>query len=209
MISILLVDDHDLVRQGLRELLQVEDNFSIVAEVATGEAAYTAYFKYQPDIMLLDISLPRESGLSTMRRLLARDQDANILALSMYDDPVIVMRALDNGAKGYISKSASADVLKQAINAVAGGALYLEKRLHEQLHERTTSEINPSQVLTDREFEVFTLLAEGRTVNEIAGVLHLSAKTIGAYHTSIMKKLGLKNSAQLVRMAIAWGLIRL
>jgi len=207
MISILLVDDHDLVRQGLRQLLEIEPDFTIVAEVATGEAAYTAYFKHHPDIVLLDINLPGESGLSTTRRLLARAEHANILALSMYDDPAIVSRALESGARGYISKSVSPAELKQAVIAVASGNPYLEKRLGDQLQKRSASDINPSQLLTDREFEVFTLLAEGHTVNEIADLLHLSSKTVGAHHTSIMKKLGLKNSAQLVRVGITWGLI--
>jgi len=207
MVSIMLVDDHDLVRQGLRQLLEIESDFTIVAEVATGEAAYTAYFKHHPDIVLLDINLPGESGLSTMRRLLARAEHGNILALSMYDDLAMVSRALEGGARGYISKSVSPAELKQAVTAVAAGKPYLEKRLSDQLQKRNASDINPSRLLTDREFEVFTLLAEGKTVNEIAGLLHLSSKTVGAYHTSIMKKLGLKNSAQLVRVAITWGLI--
>lgn len=181
----------------------------VVAEADSGESAYSAYHKHHPDLVLLDISLPGESGFSTMRRLLARGEQVNILALSMYDDPAIVIRALDCGAKGYISKSISSDVLLKAIETVAEGKPYLEKRLFDQLNERTLSEISPSLVLTGREFEVFSLLAEGRTVNEIAELLHLSSKTVGAHHTSIMKKLKLKNSAQLVRVAITWGMIRL
>jgi len=209
MISILLADDHDLVRLSLRQLLEAEEGFSVVAEVATGEEAYTAYFKYKPDVVLLDISMPGEGGLSTMRRLFARDEHAKVLALSMFDDAAIVVRALEQGAKGYLSKGASPEVLMQAVRNVDSGKPYIEARLQDKLQERSPGEVNPLQALTGREFEVFSLLAEGLTVNEIAGLLHLSSKTVGAHHTSIMKKLELKNSAQLVRVAITWGLVRI
>ena len=207
MISILLADDHDLVRLSLRQLLEAEDNFSVIAEVATGEEAYTAYFKHQPDVVLLDISMPGEGGPSTMRRMFARDKDAKVLALSMFDDPAVVIRALEQGAKGYLSKSASPEKLMQAVRVVGSGQPYIEERLQEKLKERSPSEMNPSIALTGREFEVFSLLTDGLTVNEIAGLLHLSSKTVGAHHTSIMKKLSLKNSAQLVRVAMTWGLV--
>lgn len=209
MISILLVDDHSIVREGVRQLLESCDEFSVVAEASSGEDGFREFFRIRPDIMILDLMLPGEGGLATLRRIQNRDGAAKVLVLSMYDDPAMLVRALDNGARGYLSKSAAHSELKNAVRAVADGKPYIEQGLRERLHEQTLSERHPSQVLTAREFEVFTMLAEGRTVVGIAELLYLSAKTVGAHHTSIMKKLGLKNSAQLVRVAITWGTIKL
>jgi len=209
LISILLVDDHSIVREGVRQLLESCDEFSVVAEAASGEDGFREFFRIKPDIMILDLMLPGEGGLATLRRIHNRDDAAKILVLSMYDDPAMLVRALDNGARGYLSKSAAHSELKDAVRAVADGKPYIEQGLRERLHEQTLNEQHPSQALTAREFEVFTMLAEGKTVVGIAELLHLSAKTVGAHHTSIMKKLGLKNSAQLVRVAIMWGSIKL
>jgi len=209
LLSILLVDDHSIVREGIRQLLESCDAFSVVAEAASGEEGFREFFRTRPDIMILDLMLPGESGLATLRRIHNRDQTAKILVLSMYDDPAMLVRALDNGAKGYLSKSAAHSELNDAVHAVAAGQSYIEQGLRKRLNERTLSEQHPSHILTAREFEVFAMLVEGMTVIQIAELLHLSAKTVGAHHTSIMKKLGLKNSAQLVRLAIMWGTIRL
>lgn len=209
MISILLVDDHSIVREGIRQLLESCDEFNVVAEAPSGEKGFREFFRIKPDIMVLDLMLPGEGGLATLRRIHNRNENAKILVLSMYDDPAMVVRALDNGAKGYLSKSAAHSELQDAVRAVAGGKPYIEQGLRERLHEQTLNDRHPSLVLTGREFEVFTMLAEGRTVVNIAELLHLSAKTVGAHHTSIMKKLGLKNSAQLVRIALIWGAIKL
>ncbi len=209
MISIVLVDDHAMVRQGIRQLLESDDSFAVIGEAESGEAGFRAYFQLQPDVLILDLMLPGESGLATLRRITSRDADARVLVLSMYDDPAIVVRALDNGAKGYISKAAPHNELKAAVEAVAAGAPYVEQNIRDKLHDCTINEQHPSLALTAREFEVFSMLAEGRTVVEIAELLHLSPKTAGAHQTSIMKKLSLKNSAQLVRTAIVWGVAKL
>jgi len=209
MISILLVDDHDMVRDGIRQLLETNSAFAVVGEADSGEAGFRIFFELQPDIMILDLMLPGEGGLATMRRIRNRDHDANVLIISMYDDPAIVIRALDNGARGYLSKSASHDELVAAVTSVATGKPYIEQKIRKQLNEQAINEQHPSMVLTTREFEVFSMLAEGRSVAEIAALLHLSGKTVGAHHTSIMKKLQLKNGAQLVRIAIMWGIAKL
>jgi len=209
LISILLVDDHSIVREGIRQLLNTCDEFSVVAEAASGEAGFRDFFRIQPDIMILDLMLPGESGLATLRRIHNRDEDAKILVLSMYDEPAMMVRALDYGAKGYLSKSAAHSELILATRAVANGRPYIEQGLFERLQKQTLNKQHPSQALTSREFEVFTMLAEGRTVVVIAELLHLSPKTVGAHQTSIMKKLSIKNSAQLLRTAIMWGIIKL
>jgi len=210
MISILLVDDHAIVRQSVRQMLEADNNnYAVVGEASTGEEGFRKYFELQPDMVLLDLMLPGEGGLATMRRIYNRDASAKILVLSMYDDPGIVIRTIDYGAKGYISKSAAPDELKHAVEVVASGKPYIEQRIQAALHDRTTQEQHPSLVLTAREFEVFSMLAEGRMVVDIANLLHISAKTVGTHQTSILKKLKLQNSAQLVRTAILWGVSKI
>ncbi len=209
MISVLLVDDHTIVRAGIRQLLESGDEFTVVAEASSGEEGFRSFFQVRPDLMILDLMLPGESGLATLRRILHRDEAAKVLVLSMYDDPAMLVRALDNGAKGYLSKSAAHSELKDAVRSVARGKPYIEQGLRERLHEQTLNTQHPSLVLTAREFEVFTMLANGQSVADIAELLHLSGKTVGAHHTGIMKKMGLKNSAQLVRVAIMWGTVKL
>jgi len=209
MISVLLVDDHSMVRDGFRQLLESGGAIDVCGEADCGETGFGEYFRLKPDLMILDLNLPGESGLATLRRVISRDPLAKVLALSMYDEPSIVLRALDCGARGYLSKSASHTELLDAVSAVSQGRPYLEPRLQEMMMDRTMSERNPVQALTAREFEVFTMLAVGKSVQDISGLLHLSSKTVGAHHTSIMKKLELKNSAQLARLALIWGLVRL
>jgi len=204
MISIVLVDDHAMVRNGIRQLLESEDDFAVIGEAESGEEGFRAFFQLQPDVLILDLMLPGEGGLATLRRISNRDTNARVLILSMYDDPAILIRALDCGAKGYLSKAASHVELKMAVQSVASGTPYIEQSIRDKLHEQ-----HPSLVLTAREFEVFSMLAEGHTVVEIAELLHLSSKTAGAHQTSILKKLELKNSAQLVRTAIIWGVTKL
>jgi len=209
MISIVLVDDHAMVRNGIRQLLESDGDFAVIGEAESGEEGFRAFFQLQPDVLILDLMLPGEGGLATLRRISNRDTNARVLILSMYDDPAIVIRALDCGARGYLSKAASHVELKMAVQSVASGTPYIEQSIRDKLHERTINEQHPSLVLTAREFEVFSMLAEGHTVVEIAELLHLSPKTAGAHQTSILKKLELKNSAQLVRTAIVWGVTKL
>jgi len=209
MISIVLVDDHAMVRNGIRQLLESDGDFAVIGEAESGEEGFRAFFQLQPDVLILDLMLPGEGGLATLRRISNRDTNARVLILSMYDDPAIVIRALDYGARGYLSKAASHVELKMAVQSVASGTPYIEQSIRDKLHERTINEQHPSLVLTAREFEVFSMLAEGHTVVEIAELLHLSPKTAGAHQTSILKKLELKNSAQLVRTAIVWGVTKL
>jgi len=207
MVSILLVDDHAMVRSGVRQLLESSPLFHVIGEADNGEDGFRLYFDLHPDLLLLDLQMAGEGGLATMRRLINRDAQIRILVLSMFDDPGIVRRAIDIGALGYLSKGASLDELTKAVMAVAAGQSYIEPRFASQL-DRIDPNINPLELLTTREFEVFSMLAIGRSVIEIAKLLHLSSKTAGAHRTSIMKKLALKNSAELARAAIAWNVVK-
>jgi len=207
MISVLLVDDHTMVRSGFRRLLETNPHFHVVGEAENGEEAFRLYFDLRPDVLLLDLLMPGEGGLATIRRLIGRDANIRILVLSMFDEPGIVRRAMDVGAKGYLSKGASLEELTTAVTAVANGRSYIEARLAAQL-QAVELHVNPIDSLTTREFEVFSMLAVGRSVQDIATLLHLSTKTVGAHRTSIMKKLVLKNGAELARMAIVWHIVR-
>ena len=204
MISILLVDDHDMVRSGFRRLLETHPHFHVAGEATNGEEAYRHYFDLRPDVILLDLLMPGEGGLATLRRLTNRDAAARVLVLSVFDEPGIVRRALENGASGYLSKGASEAELVEGVETVAAGHTYIESRLSAY----ADSPASPIDVLTTREFEIFTMLAQGRSVNEISEVLHLSPKTVGAHRTSIMKKMSLHNSAELARLAIVWNVVR-
>lgn len=207
MISVLFVDDHAMVRSGFRQLLETSPQFHVVGEAANGEEAFRLYFDLRPDVLLLDLLMPGEGGLATIRRLLSRDANIRIVVLSMFDEPGIVRRAMDVGALGYLSKGASLEELTAAVLAVADGHSYIEARLAEQL-QAVELHVNPVDSLTTREFEVFSMLAVGHSVQDVARLLHLSTKTVGAHRTSIMKKLALKNSAELARMAIIWNIVR-
>ena len=197
-----------MVRTAFRQLLESSDGFSVIGEASSGEEAYRKYLELNPDVVVLDLSLPGTSGLSTLHRLVSRDANANVIILSMYDDPPIVARALKLGAKGFVSKSAAYEELKDAIATVCTGGRHIEKRLDTETQQFRQSN-NPANSLTTREFEVFTMLAEGKSVTEISDILHLSSKTVGAHRTSIMKKLALHNSAEIVRSALQWDVIKL
>jgi len=206
-ISVLVVDDHAMVRSGFRRLLETSSQFHVVGEAENGEEAFRLYFDLRPDVVLLDLLMPGEGGLATIRRLISRDTQARVLVISMFDEPGIVRRTIDVGALGYLSKGASLEELTAAVMAVAAGQCYIEARLASRLKE-VEQNMNPVDALTTRELEVFSMLAVGRSVNEIADLLHLSSKTVGAHRTSIMKKLALKNSAALARMAIVWNVVK-
>jgi len=208
MTSIIIVDDHTMVRSSFRMLLESNEEFCVVGEADNGEDAFRMYFDLNPDVVLLDLLMPGEGGLATARRLLSRDPEARVIILSMFDEPGIIRRAVDIGAAGYLSNGAVPSELIAAVTAVAAGQQYIEKRLQSSLQD-TSSDAHPMELLTTREFEVFTMLAVGRSVIEIADMLHLSTKTVGAHRTSIMKKLALNNSAELARMAIVWNIVKI
>jgi len=208
MISVYLVDDHAVVRAGFRSLLEAEADISVAGEAASGEEAYGGYLELLPDVVVTDVSMPGEGGLGFMRRLLKRNKDAKVLVMSMFDDVAFVKRAMEYGAMGYISKSDDPELLVQAVRAVAAGNTWVAPMLaQEMLGSLRTGEGAPQSLLTDREFEVFVLLASGKDAKEIADVLHLSPKTVGTHQTRIYHKLGLNTGAELARLAIRLNII--
>jgi two-component system invasion response regulator UvrY len=207
-VTVLLVDDHELVRAGFRRLIEDDDKFEVVAEAGSGEQAVQDYVKYKPDIVVMDISMPGIGGIGAVERIIARDADARILILSVHEDSVFTSRALQAGAKGFIPKRSAPEEMIKAVEQVAQGKMCIDPEIAQQIAmQQLTGSESVLDVLSQREFEIFRLLAEGKTVNEIAEVLSLSPKTVGTHHTNVKQKLGVSNSAELARLAIRSGLL--
>lgn len=209
MISVLLVDDHAVVRAGYRSLLENAEDLSVVAEAEDGALACRLYAELTPDVVIMDLSLPGMGGLEAIRRIVARDRHARILVFSMHEDTVFVEQALQAGARGYITKSSAPDTLVEAVRQVADGEMYFNSELAQRLAiQRIRGQDTPFVDLSPREFGICCLLAEGRAVSEIAERLSLSYKTVANYSTQIKNKLGVGTVAELARLAIRHGLIK-
>ena len=207
-IKVLLVDDHEVVRAGYRRLLEATDDIVVIAEAADGESAYTRFFQYQPDVLVMDLSMPGMGGLEASMRILAKDSAAKILVFSVHENEVFLTRALDSGILGYISKRSASQVMIEAVRQVAAGSLYVGQEMMPYLvKHKTTPDSGAIAGLTPREFEVFQLLANSKSVNDIAEILSLSPKTVGHHCTSVKKKLGVSDIAALTRLAIRMGVI--
>lgn len=206
--TVLLVDDHELVRAGFRRLLEDGDNFIVVAEAGSGEQAVQDFSKHHPNVVVMDISMPGIGGVGAIERIIAREPSAKILVLSVHEDSVFTTRAMQAGALGFIPKRSAPEEMLRAVEMVAQGKTCIAPEIAQQLAmQKLTGSENPIDVLSQREFEVFRLLAEGKTVNEIADILSLSPKTVGTHHTNIKQKLNVSNSAELARLAIRSGLL--
>ena len=203
MIRVLLADDHPVVRSGYLRLLEQESDIRVVAEAATGEAAYAAFVADPPDVLATDLSMPGGGGLELIRRVLARAPEARVLVFSMYDSPPLVRRAIEAGARGFLTKAAAPQSLVDAVRALHAGERYLGADLVAGLSKRDPA--SEAERLTDlslREFEIFRLLAQGYSLAECAQALKLSPKTISTHQSVIKEKLGVTTSAALAHLAI-------
>jgi DNA-binding NarL/FixJ family response regulator len=205
---ILLVDDHAIVREGYRRLLEEEPSIRVIGEAADASQACQSARALSPDVVVVDIALPRISGIEATRRMLRDQPQLRILIFSMYDDAIYASRALEAGALGYISKASAPEVLVQAIYAVSRGECYVSADVAAHM-ARSAAQPGKSQfdALTPREFEVLRLLVQGETVRSIGEKLGLSEKTVANHQSAIREKLGARNSAQLARFAARLGLV--
>ncbi len=207
-IRVMLVDDHAVVRMGFKLLLEGADDIEVVAEAESGEDAIKRYVEIKPDVVVMDISMPGIGGLEAVTRLLAKDPAAKILILSAHEDSSHPKRLLKAGAVGYLSKRSAAEELIQAIHQVATGKTFLDSKLAQAMAvQQLTGEQNPVEVLSDREFEVFMLLAKGQSVAHIAEKLFLSPRTVGTHLYNIKQKLNAGNSAEITLIAMRNGLL--
>ncbi len=207
-IRVMLVDDHAVVRMGFKLLLQEAADIEVVAEAATGEEALKHYAELKPDVVVMDISMPGMGGLEAVTRLLAKDPGVKILILSAHEDSIHPKRLLKAGAAGYLSKRVAPEELIHAIHEVAAGGIFLDSTLAQIMAEqKLAGQQTPVEILSDREFEVFMLLAKGQSVAHIATALFLSPRTVGTHLYNIKQKLNAANSAELTLIALRNGLL--
>lgn len=210
-IRVILVEDHDLVRAGIRSLLASMSDVHVVAEAGDGERALELVEQYHPDVVLMDIALPGMNGLATTARLTERFPEVRVIVLSMHVNDLYVSQALQSGALGYILKNASFIELEQAVRTVARGEAYLSppvsKHLAMDYIRRARGEPSSLEQLTPRQREVLKLIAEGRTTQQMAGTLGVSVKTVESHRAQLMDRLEIYDVAGLVRYAIHMGLV--
>jgi DNA-binding NarL/FixJ family response regulator len=206
-ITVLLVDDHAVVREGYRRLLERSTGLVVVGEAASASEAYQSFCQFRPDVVVMDISLPDVSGIEAMRRLLSRETQACILVFSIHEEPIFPERAFQAGARGYVTKASAPEVLVDAVRAVASGDIFLSPDVARSLALRKVLKREDAlSLLSDREFEILRLLASGHSVRDIAERLCLNYKTVANYQWNIRQKLRADTSVQLVRIAKENGL---
>ena len=208
MIRILLADDHALVRQGFRMILSAQPDMEIIGEAGNGREAVELAEKLQPDVIVMDVTMPELNGIEATRRIAISVPRARVLALSMHKDSVYVREILRSGARGYLLKDSDDSDLISAVRSVAKGEGYLSPSVSDAvLTDYRRHVTDPIDLLTTREREVLQMIAEGKTNKEIATTLHLSVYTVEAHRGRVMEKLNLHSTGELVRFALRSGLI--
>lgn len=202
MIKVLLVDDHAIMRDGLKEILASVEGFELVGEAANGNDALAELSRKQADMIVMDMSMPGISGISLIEQIKSRYPALSVLVLTMLDDPQIALRTLKSGANGYITKDRPAVELIAALRKVASGGRYVDASLTERMLFDEVREGMPHDKLSSREMEVFRMLVQGNSLNEIAEQLFISSKTVSAHKAQMLRKMGVKNMAELIRYAL-------
>jgi DNA-binding NarL/FixJ family response regulator len=209
MIRVLLADDHTIVREGLRQLLEAAGDFDVVGDAADAVEAIQLARQVDFDVAVLDISMPGRSGIDLVKQMRAERPRARILMLSMHEQHEYAVRAIRAGASGYLTKDSASRELATALRKIAGGGAYITAEVAEQLALGAMPEAAaaPHSVLSDREFQVLQSLISGKTVSEIAESLNLSVKTVSTHKARLMQKIGVENTGELFRYAMRHGLI--
>lgn len=209
MIRVFIVDDHAIVRQGLKRILDEATDIECVGEACDGDEAQNKIRKITWDVMLLDISMPNKSGGEVLKLVLNANKDAKVLILSMYEEDQYAVRLMKAGASGYLTKDVAPGQLLEAIRKVADGKKYISPALAELLlHECSADSSRPLHAtLSDREYDVLKLIGSGKQVSEIASILSLSVKTVSTYRTHILAKMKLKNNAEITLYVLRNGLV--
>ncbi|MGF6493108.1 DNA-binding NarL/FixJ family response regulator [Luteibacter sp. 621] len=208
MPRIVLVDDHAIVREGFKRLIQLEPDLDVVAEAKNADEAVDAVTQHRPDLVAVDLSLPDGSGLPLIEHLGSIEPNMRIVVLSMHDGEPYVSEAMRRGARGYVTKGVAPEELVAAVRAVLAGDQYLSSDLRERRSSRSTQDLDPFSRLTAREREVFLLLAAGRAPKQVAAELGIGQKTIYIHRAAVMNKLNAGSELDLYRMAQERGLIR-
>lgn len=207
-ITLMVADDHNVVRKGLRFILERDENLEIVAEAQDGRQAVAMAEKYSPRVVILDIAMPQLNGIDAAAQILRKQPDANVILLSMHSDEEYLVRALNVGVKAYLLKDSAEEDLLRAVSAVTRGQSFFSPAIAQALAEdyvrqlRTKNLQDSYELLTDREKEVLQLLAEGRSNKDVAAVLNLSPYTVETHRTHIMQKLNLHSTAEIVLYAV-------
>ena len=206
--NILLVDDHAIVREGYRALLNRQPGFNIIAEAETGEEAYALYRQYKPDLVLLDLSLPGKGGIATLLQIRKLEPLAKVLVFSMHQSPAMAKKAIQAGARGYVTKSSEPGVLLQSISDVMLGRLAISDDITRAIAmESFSNDVSILNKLSAREFEILRMLAEGRKKSEIADTLCISIKTVSNAYYIIKSKLDVKTDIELIHTALQAGVV--
>jgi DNA-binding NarL/FixJ family response regulator len=206
-VTVLLVDDHAVVREGYRQLLERSGNIRVIGEAANAEDACASCAELAPQVVVMDIALPGASGIEAMRRMLARGAETRVLIFSMYEDAIFAHRALEAGASGYVTKASAPNVLVEAVLTVSRGKHYLSAEIAQALALRkSATHAASADALSAREFEVLRLLVQGEGIKDIAKTLGLTPKTVANHQSAIKQKLGADSAVQLLRIASRLGL---
>ena len=213
-ISIMLADDHPVVRRGMQTLLEAEPDFSVIGETGDGLDTVREVERLQPDVLVLDLMMPGLSGLEVLRIIRQRSPRTRVVVLSMHNNNAFVVTALKEGATGYVLKGSEEQNLVHAVREAVAGRRFLsppvtERAIDAYISQARAAPIDPHETLTAREREVLQLAAEGKTSGEIAARLHISHRTVENHRANVMRKLGLKNQSELVCYALRRGLITL
>lgn len=211
MTTVMLVDDHPIVRAGFCRLLESTEEIRVVAEAGDGETGCQLYQTHTPDVVIMDLNMPGGiDGFETIRRIIARNPNARILVFSMHTNTTLIQRALELGATGYITKNCAAKNIIEAVLSVKTGKAYIDPKLASSMIANSihgNSPSKPLELLTKREFQIFKLIAEGKSTEDIAALITISPKTVRVHLCNIMEKLQLHSKTQLVLLAISHNIV--